>query len=96
MSEKENGQKMKKCYLKGYTYLIQNQIEQAQECVNEAFKCKTCNDCLYPKCHKAIALQGLILEKKGNLNGAMKCLGDALALVPGDSKYVHDFARVKD
>ena len=96
MSETNNNEKIKKQYLRGYTYLIQNKIDLAQECINEAFKCRTCNDCKYPKCHKAIALQGLILEKKGNIAGAMKCLGDALALVPGNAKYIHDFNRVKE
>ena len=96
MSEHVNGEKIKKYYLMGYAYLVQNQIEKAQECINEAFKCRTCNDCFYPKCHRAIALQGLVLEKKGNRSGAIKCLGDALALVPGNAKYIHDFSRVKE
>ncbi|MBE5935982.1 MAG: tetratricopeptide repeat protein [Lachnospiraceae bacterium] len=96
MSENINGEKIKKHYLMGYAYLVQNQIEKAQECINEAFKCRTCNDCFYPKCHRAIALQGLVLEKKGNRGGAIKCLGDALALVPGNAKYIHDFSRVKE
>ena len=43
-----------------------------------------------------LAGKQLSLEKKGNIAGAMKCLGDALALVPGNSKYIHDFNRVKE
>ena len=64
--------------------------------MNRAFKCRTCNECNYHKCHKIIALQGLIFDRAQNPKGALKCLSDALLVVPGNSKYIHEMSRIKE
>ena len=43
LSEKQRGKMVNKYYLKGYAYLILNNLKEAQDCVNKEFKCRTCN-----------------------------------------------------
>ena len=58
---------------------------------SEGYSCKEHNEC-----YKAIALKGLSLEKTGDEAGAIRCMQEALDIVPGNSRYIHEYNRMQD
>ena len=96
ISEKQISQVARKNYLLSYAYWVQGNYVKANEHLEKVFKSKKCENCKYDKCHKAIALKGLILDKTGDKDNALKCMEDALKITPGVSRYIHEYNRITD
>ena len=96
ISDKQISQLARKNYLMAYAYWVQGNYAKANEHLDKAFRARKCENCKYTKCYKAMALKGLILEKTGDEVGAIKCMKDALDIVPGNSRYIHEYNRMLD
>ena len=96
ISDKEITQLARKNYLLAYAYWVQGNYAKANEHLNKVFTSKKCESCKYHMCYKAIALKGLILEKTGDIKGGIKCMKDALDIVPGNSRYIHEYNRMME
>lgn len=96
ISDKDIAQLARKNYLLAYALWVQGNYAKANEHLNKVFTSRKCESCKYSMCYKAIALKGLILEKTGDIKGGIKCMKDALDIVPGNSRYIHEYNRMME
>lgn len=96
ISDKDIANLARKNYLLSYAYWVQGNYAKANEHLDKLFNSRKCENCKYSKCHKALAIKALILEKTGDDKNAISTMEEALKITPGISRYIHEYNRIRD